>query len=488
MTFSMSTANLINFFFIAVGIGVCGLCFMQITSSKHLRKEVRRYFQVFFLLLILYISAHLARQLMDGLPGNGIRTALIIVTFIEMLAAGFMAFMMSILVLTASHAETGEKQIQRLLLTLTGIHIVLLIANLFGNFIYYFDDSNVYHRASLYVLSNLCPLVMLLIDSYLLFRYRNNITPRIRTAFLVYMIAPIAAIAIQSFTYGIQFIIFATVAAAVYMFSVIIRDQNERYEHQQKEAARLGTELSMATDIQASQLPRLFPAFPNRPEFDVFASMNPAKEVGGDFYDFFMVDNDHICLVMADVSGKGIPAALFMMISRVLIKSRIQNGETPGQALANVNDQLCESNEAQLFVTVWLAVVEISTGKGIAANAGHEHPALRRAGGQYELVVYRHSPAVATIEGIRFREHEFELHPGDSLFVYTDGVTEATSREQELFGNDRMLSALNRDPDAHPEKVLANVTDGINTFVAGAEQFDDITMLCLKYNGPEGGK
>ena len=485
MVFSMSTANLINFFFIAVGIGVCGLCFMQITSSKHLRKEIRRYFQVFFLTLIVYISAHLARQLMDGLTGNGVRTALCIVTFLEMLAAGFMAFMMSILVLTASHVKENEKQFQIILLTLLGVHTVLLIANLFGNFIYFFDESNVYHRGPQYILSNVCPLVMLLIDSYLLIRYRDNITPHVRFAFWIYQIAPIAAIAIQSFTYGIQFIIFATVGAAVYMFSVIIRDQNERYEQQQKETARLGTELSMATDIQASQLPRLFPAFPNRPEFDVFASMDPAKEVGGDFYDFFMIDNDHIGLVMADVSGKGIPAALFMMVSRVLIKSRVQNGETPGQALANVNDQLCESNEAQLFVTVWLAVLEISTGKCIAANAGHEHPALRRAGGAYELVVYRHSPAVATMEGISFREHEFELHPGDSLFVYTDGVTEATNAEKELFGNDRLLEALNRDPDAEPEKILSNVRDGIDAFVRDAEQFDDITMLCLKYLGPD---
>ena len=485
MIFSMSTANLINFFFIAVGIGVCGLCFMQISSSKHLRKEIRRYFQVFFLTLIVYISTHLARQLMDGLTGNGIRTALCIVTFLEMLAAGFMAFMMSILVLTTSRAEKIEKQFQIILLALLGVHTILLIANLFGNFIYYFDESNVYHRGPQYILSNLCPLVMLLIDSYLLFRYKDNIAPRVRSAFWIYLIAPIAAIGIQSFTYGIQFIIFATVGAAVNMFSVIIREQNERYEHQQKETARLSTELSMATDIQASQLPRLFPAFPNRPEFDVFASMDPAKEVGGDFYDFFMIDNDHIGLVMADVSGKGIPAALFMMVSRVLIKSRVQNGETPGQALANVNNQLCESNEAQLFVTVWLAVLEISTGKGIAANAGHEHPALRRAGGEYELITYRHSPAVATIEGIRFREHEFELHPGDSLFVYTDGVTEATNAEKELFGNERLLEALNRDPDANPEQILSNVRNGIDTFVKDAEQFDDITMLCLKYLGPE---
>ena len=212
--------------------------------------------------------------------------------------------------------------------------------------------------------------------------------------------------------------------------------------------------------------------------------MTPAKEVGGDFYDFFLIDSDHIGLVMADVSGKGVPAALFMMVSRVLIKSHLQNGETPGEALANVNNQLCEGNDAELFVTVWAAVIQISTGKGIAANAGHEHPALRRVGGSYELITYRHSPAVATMEGIPFREHTFEMHPGDSLFVYTDGVAEATNAQNELFGAERTLAALNRDAGAEPETVLSNVMDGINAFVAGAEQFDDITMLCFKYNGP----
>ena len=250
------------------------------------------------------------------------------------------------------------------------------------------------------------------------------------------------------------------------------------------EKERIGAELNMATAIQASQLPRLFPAFPNRPEFDVYASMTPAKEVGGDFYDFFLIDNDHIGLVMADVSGKGVPAALFMMVSRVLIKSHLQNGESPAEALESVNDQLCESNEAELFVTVWAAVLEISTGRGVAANAGHEHPAIRRKNGEFALQIYRHSPAVATMEGIPFKEHAFRLDPGDSLFVYTDGVAEATNADNELFGNDRMLDALNTDPDANPEEVLSNVMRGIDAFVAGAQQFDDITMLCLKYNGP----
>lgn len=249
------------------------------------------------------------------------------------------------------------------------------------------------------------------------------------------------------------------------------------------EKERISTELGMATAIQASQLPHLFPAFPDRKEFDIYASMTPAKEVGGDFYDFFLVDNDHIALVTADVSGKGVPAALFMMIARILIRNRMQAGEGPAKTLFTVNNQLLEGNEAELFVTVWLCVVEISTGKGIAANAGHEHPAIKRAGGGYELAVYKHSPAVATYENMEYTEHEFQLYPGDSIFSYTDGVPEATNAEETLFGTDRMLEALNSDPNAEPEKVLENVKNAIQNFVKDAEQFDDITMLALKYNG-----
>ena len=250
------------------------------------------------------------------------------------------------------------------------------------------------------------------------------------------------------------------------------------------EKERIGAELTMANAIQRSQLPRLFPPFPNRHEFNLFATMKPAKEVGGDFYDFFMVDNDHVALVMADVSGKGVPAALFMMVTRMLIKSRLQSGESVAEALTNVNRQLCENNELGYFVTVWLAVLEISTGKGVAVNAGHEHPVLRRSDGKYELVLYRHSLAVAAMDGVRFRQHEFQLCPGDSFFVYTDGVTEATNGEHELFGTDRMLEALNKEPDAEPDQLLKNVMDDIHRFMDGEDQFDDITMMCLKYNGP----
>ena len=251
------------------------------------------------------------------------------------------------------------------------------------------------------------------------------------------------------------------------------------------EKERIGAELSIASQIQADMLPRIFPPFPDRADFDIYASMDPAKEVGGDFYDFFLVDDTHLCLVMADVSGKGVPAALFMVIAKTLIKNQALLGRSPSEILANVNQQLCDGNEAELFVTVWLAVVDLTTGQGLAVNAGHEHPTLRRAGGQYELIQYRHSPAVAVMEGMRFRQHEFQLNPGDSLFVYTDGVPEATDAKNELYGSERMLAALNRDPDAAPEQVLSAVRQGVDAFVGDAPQFDDLTMLCLRYHGPQ---
>lgn len=247
------------------------------------------------------------------------------------------------------------------------------------------------------------------------------------------------------------------------------------------EKERIKSELSMAASIQASQLPNSFPAFPDRSDFSIYASMKPAKEVGGDFYDFFMIDDDHIALVIADVSGKGIPAALFMMISRILIKNHMQSGEDPAETLYTVNNQLLENNEADLFVTVWLAKVELSTGKVLVSNAGHEYPVIKRANGDFEVVKYRHSPPVSTIRNMKFEQHEAQINPGDCIFVYTDGVAEATNSSNELFGTERLIECLNKRPNARPESILDNVMGSIKDFVMEAEQFDDITMLCFKY-------
>ncbi len=268
-----------------------------------------------------------------------------------------------------------------------------------------------------------------------------------------------------------------------------LKEYLENIQRITAEKERISAELSVATQIQADMLPRTFPAFPTRKEFDVFASMDPAKEVGGDFYDFFFTDDNHFAMVMADVSGKGVPAALFMVIAKALIKSQAQQlgaNASPAQILYEVNNQLCEGNEAELFVTVWLGIVEISTGKGLAANAGHEHPAIRRSGGEYELVIYRHSPAVAAMEGMKFREHEFQLNPGDSLYIYTDGVAEATNAQNELYGTERMINCMNSHLDMDAEGLLKTVRKDVDNFVQDAPQFDDITMLRFDYYGPDG--
>ncbi|MBQ3865571.1 MAG: SpoIIE family protein phosphatase [Clostridia bacterium] len=249
------------------------------------------------------------------------------------------------------------------------------------------------------------------------------------------------------------------------------------------EKERIGTELALATRIQADMLPNIYPAFPDRSEFDIFASMAPAREVGGDFYDFFLVDKDHLCMVMADVSGKGVPAALFMMASRIILASFAKQGKSPADILYNTNETICQNNREEMFVTVWLGILEISTGRLTAANAGHEYPVLKQAGGQFELVKDKHGFVIGGMGGAKYREYELQLTPGSKLFLYTDGVPEATNAENELFGVERMLAALNENADAAPEGLLKGVRRAVDGFVKEAEQFDDLTMLSIEYRG-----
>ena len=250
-----------------------------------------------------------------------------------------------------------------------------------------------------------------------------------------------------------------------------------------KERERLGAELELASSIQSSQLPNIFPAFPDRKEFDIYATMDPAKAVGGDFYDFFMVDDDHLCMVIADVSGKGIPAALFMMASKIIIGNNAMMGKSPSKILHDANNSICKHNSEEMFVTVWLGILEISTGRLVSANAGHEYPIVRRKDGLYETLKDSHGFILGGMEGVKYKETEIFLEPGSSVFVYTDGVPEATASDKSMFGNDRLLKALNQEPDADPEATLKNIRKALNDFVKEAEQFDDVTMMNLLYIG-----
>lgn len=246
------------------------------------------------------------------------------------------------------------------------------------------------------------------------------------------------------------------------------------------EKERIGAELDVARRIQSSMLPCIFPPFPTHPELDIYATMAPAKEVGGDFFDFFMLDEKKLAIVIADVSGKGVPAALFMVIAKTLLKNCVQTGLSPKQVMEKVNSQLCENNQAEMFVTVWLGILDISIGKLTCVNAGHEFPVIKRVGGDYELIKDKHCFVLAGMEDIRYHEYEIIFTPGDLLYLYTDGVTEATNKNNELFGTQRMIDALNTHKDASCKQLLELMRDDIEDFVDGASQADDITMLALE--------
>ncbi len=262
-----------------------------------------------------------------------------------------------------------------------------------------------------------------------------------------------------------------------------ISDHEETIKKDAAEKERINTELDLARNIQTSMLPMIFPSFPDRTEFSLYASMTPAKEVGGDFYDFFLIDSDHLALVIADVSGKGIPAAMFMMMSKTLIMNHLMAGCDPAAALERVNRQLCEHNESKMFVTVWLAVLELSTGKGLVCNAGHDNPVLKRADGKFELLNYPHSMFVGAFKKAKYQNREFELRPGDCVFVYTDGVPEAVNAKEEMFGEEGLVNSLNERADAEPEELIRRVHEAVDCFAGSVEQFDDITMLCIQYFG-----
>ncbi len=270
-------------------------------------------------------------------------------------------------------------------------------------------------------------------------------------------------------------------ASGIFAMENDIRTYMENLTAVTAEKERIGAELDVATQIQASMLPCIFPAFPERKEIEIYAMMTPAKEVGGDFYDFFMVDESHLAMVIADVSGKGVPAALFMVIGKTLIKDHTQLGSDLGDVFSQVNDLLCEANSQGLFITAFEGILDLRTGDFSFVNAGHEMPFVYRRGEAYTPQKIRPGFVLAGMEGMRYRAGSFKMEAGDKLFLYTDGVTEATNAENQLYGMQRLEYALNRCKTISPEQTLREVKADVDQFVGEAPQFDDITMLCVEY-------
>lgn len=258
-------------------------------------------------------------------------------------------------------------------------------------------------------------------------------------------------------------------------------DTLKRYIKEAEE--RIDAELAFAKAIQHSALPTVHPLYDNRKEFDIFASMHTAKEVGGDFYDFYFIDEDHLAFLIADVSGKGIPAAMFMMTSKTIIKSYAESGMSVEEVFTHANEKLCEGNDAGMFVTAWMGILNIRTGKILFANAGHNPPLVKHADGTFEYLKSRAGFVLAGMDGVRYRKNELDLAPGDAIYLYTDGVTEATDLNEELYGEDRLHAVLQKYKDESMEVICSEIKKDVDLFAGEAPQFDDITMLALKYNG-----
>lgn len=278
-----------------------------------------------------------------------------------------------------------------------------------------------------------------------------------------------------------KILIFTIVVSICWVIAESGREMVLRQKEIVMKTARIESELGLANRIQTHMLPTIFPPLPDREEIELFATMDPAKAIGGDFYDFFMIDDKKIALVMADVSGKGIPAALVMVITKTLLKNQANMGDSPAEIFSKVNHMLCEGNDDDMFVTAWLGVLDTETGVLTYSNAGHNPPLLKKGNGSFEYLRNNPGMVLAGIDGIRYQDYELVIMPGDELFLYTDGVTESINEKEEFYGAERMKNYLNNHIGDTTKKMLHGLRRDISRFAGNAEQFDDITMMMLKY-------
>lgn len=346
------------------------------------------------------------------------------------------------------------------------------LANLFFPIFFSVDAAGFYRREKFFPVSiiSLIPLLLGIAIGV----YRSNSTRREKLIFSSFVAFPLTVLIVSLLKFNTSFLEPAMFFSIVIIYHLLISVRA-------KKMALTQTELKMAADIQESALPHVFPPFPEHSEFDLYAVMNPAREVGGDYYDFIMVDEDHLAVLIADVSDKGTPAALFMMSTKNLINYRTRQGGTPAEILTDVNAHVSRNNESSMFVTVWMGILNLKTGVLTCTNAGHENPAVCGTDGVFRIFRDKHGMVVGAMHGLKYRDYELKMDPGSKIFVYTDGVPDASNHAGDRYGVNRLEAALNRTADASPEEILSFIQKDIDNFVNGAKQFDDLTMLCLEY-------
>ena len=474
------TTNLPPIYVINIGVDLFGMLmgivlFIACIIDVQKTGSDQRYFLGLLGIAFLGLFTDLTAWLVDELPA--LRTINILDNTLYYMCTPIEAFFFWRYITNILKSDTKQNRVMdRAMSVMLAVSIALRILNLFNGMYFTVDAAGVYHRSHLYPLSPVYSYIAMLVSGIEIVAHRKKLKTHQIVTLLFYVAVPTAVNIFRVAVFGLSLSFAAIMLLLLLMYCVVNIDQG-------REKMLADQELGTASQIQDGMLPSIFPAFPDRSGFDLYASMEPAREVGGDFYDFFFIDEDHLCLVIADVSGKGVPAALFMMASKIILANNAMSGKSPAQILADTNAAICSNNRMEMFVTVWLGILEVSTGKLTAANAGHEYPSLKRADGGFELHKDRHGFVIGGVDGVKFSEYELQMEPGSTLFLYTDGVPEATNARDNMFGTDRMLEALNRESGASPKTLLNNVKAAVERFVDEAEQFDDLTMLCIKYTG-----
>ena len=468
-----------NFAF-SIGGEMCvmAVVVMLTTSILPTYKRQSGYIRIFVTMLTIGCSCcflDTAQMVVDGIPQFAMLNKVVSI-FVFMNEIAFVFFFW----LFVTYALNTKDRLTSILNIFASLGFLIYILLPFVNFFYplYFtiDENGVYARnpSTWWI----CRSYLFIIAIFVLVSiFASKASKKTKVTLVIFMIIPFISVGIGGYRYGVSLLYTSMMSALVMIYSFLFSDN-------EKSLYSTNKELGLATNIQKHMLPSIFPAFPERKEFDVYALMEPAKEVGGDFYDFFLIDENHLGLVMADVSDKGVPAALFMMASKIMVQNYALMGYSPKEVLTRVNKQICANNQDEMFVTVWLGVLDLKTGVLTAANAGHERPIFKKPDGQFEVINDKHGFVVGWLGASVYTEYEIQLEKGSKLFLYTDGVPEARDSEKQ-FGMVRAVDSLNKYKDLSVTEICNNLLGDLDAFIGSNKQFDDITMLCLEYRGQE---
>ena len=439
-------------------------------------KRQSGYIRIFVTLLtvgcfVLFLDT--MQMIIDGIPEcTSLNRVLCILVFSSETAFTFFFWVYITYVLKVNDSISNVMSV--IASSLLIVFILLPFINFVAPLYFTIDDAGVYHRVR--ETWWICRIYIVLIVIFViisLFLSKEKIKTKL--VVVVFMGLPVVAVLVGGYQYGVSILYSAMMVSLVLIYALLF-SANEKHLYSTNK------ELGLATNIQQHMLPNIFPAFPERKEFDVYAIMNPAKEVGGDFYDFFLIDETHLGLVIADVSDKGVPAALFMMASKIMVQNYAMMGYSPKEVLTRVNRQICSNNQDEMFVTVWLGILDLKTGLLTASNGGHEKPIIKKPNGDFEIINDKHNLVLGFFADTPYSEYQIKLEKGAKLFVYTDGIPECADKDGQ-FGMQRTVETLIKHQDSDVTTICKNMLDELITFMGAKDQFDDITMLCLEYMG-----